>query len=35
MNDGELQIIDCHQHFYDSHLMSYGVFNQPSADFAG
>jgi predicted TIM-barrel fold metal-dependent hydrolase len=28
---GELQIIDCHQHFYDSHLMRYGVFTGPSA----
>jgi predicted TIM-barrel fold metal-dependent hydrolase len=31
---GELQIIDCHQHFYDSHLMRYGVFTEPSAGFA-
>ena len=31
---GELQIIDCHQQFYDSHLMRYGVFIEPGAGFA-
>lgn len=30
----ELPIIDCHQHFYDSRLMRYGVFTEPSAGFA-
>jgi predicted TIM-barrel fold metal-dependent hydrolase len=29
-----LPILDCHQHFYDSHLMRYGVFTEPSAGFA-
>jgi hypothetical protein len=31
---GELQIIDCHQQFYDSHLMRCGVFIEPGAGFA-
>lgn len=29
-----LPILDCHQHFYDSHLLHYGVFTEPSASFA-
>jgi predicted TIM-barrel fold metal-dependent hydrolase len=32
MIDG-LPIIDCHQHFYDSRLLHYGVFAEPSAGF--
>jgi predicted TIM-barrel fold metal-dependent hydrolase len=29
----ELPIIDCHQHFYDSHALRYGVFSESSAGF--
>jgi predicted TIM-barrel fold metal-dependent hydrolase len=29
----EFPIIDCHQHFYDSHALRYGVFSEPGAGF--